>query len=69
MYLTGQFYDLESRIKSTVETTGDLNSYVTECQANISAASPQMSGKWEKELRLRKFGLSLNSQDLLTQIL
>lgn len=83
MYITGNPSDYASRLSQLIGTnqpTGaafvsncltDINSFLIEGRAYINSglASPQVSGKWEQELRRQRWLMSGDANQMLLQIL
>lgn len=81
MYITGTASDYTSRLHQlpgTSQPTGatfvssclaDIASFKTEGRSYIASglASPQVSGKWEQELRVTRWRLSGDGAQMLTQ--
>lgn len=75
-YITGTISDLESRIHQLSLTTGIIQTFVEEGRGYISIYTtgqatgqipPQMSGKWERELRQCNYRLGLSGASLIEQ--
>jgi hypothetical protein len=72
MYITGTLGDFESRLHQNAVDTSSLTSFTNEGNVYLGSGtgivSPQMSGKWEKEARKRKFSFTQNPNDLVNFI-
>jgi hypothetical protein len=81
MYITGSIETLESRIHQLVSMNqptgdtfvssalGDMVNFVTEAQSYLvgGTISNQQSGKWEREIRQRRYALSGDVSQMLVQ--
>ena len=71
MYVSGQVYDFESRLHQLVTGLSDLNSFITEGNAYLTAypfLSSGTSQKWEREAKISKFRVTLNPGALISGI-
>jgi hypothetical protein len=71
MYVSGQLYDFESRLHQLVTGLSDLNSFITEGNAYLTAypfLSSGTSQKWEREAKISKFRVTLNPGALISGI-
>lgn len=79
MYGTGTVSDINHRIHALANTTGDITQFVTEARGYlvasvvmvsgvlVSGTMPNISGKWEKELRMQKGRLTNNPSGFIAQ--
>lgn len=68
MYVSGDISSYTSRIHQLPSTVADVDNFITEGNTYIyTNTTIHLSGKWERELRLRKYLLTSNLNYLDTQ--
>jgi hypothetical protein len=66
-YISGNQSTFISRLHQFGNTTGIINSYITEGNSLIGSVKPYISGHWEKEVRKRKYLCTHLAANLTTQ--
>ena len=72
-YITGNISTYASRLHEFCTGLSEFSSYTLEGQSYLVSGTgivlPQTSGKWEKELRLRRYGITPSGIYLNSQVL
>ncbi len=64
MFISGDKGDYEKRLHAIPTGIPDVNTYILEANVYLTGISAQMSGKWEREVKMQKYRFS-NSGEVL----
>lgn len=67
MYLTGNLGNYTCRIHQLPESVSDVDNFISEGNTYLNSITINLSGKWERELRKRKYVLSHDPSYLVSQ--
>lgn len=67
MFVSGNIGDFAERIHKLPSSVADVDLFITEGNSYLSTVMVNISGKWERELRKRKYIFSHNASYLTTQ--
>ena len=60
MYVDGNIGNYTSRIHQLPGSVAEVDSFITEGNTYLNSITVNLSGKWERELRLKKYQLTNN---------
>lgn len=58
MYISGNLGNFSSRIHQLPRSVSDVDNFISEGDTYLNLITINLSGKWEKELRLKKYQLT-----------
>lgn len=67
MYISGNIINYTSRIHQLPLSVADVDDFITEGNTYLADTTIHLSGKWERELRLKKYQVTSNAAYLVTQ--